>query len=70
MHLCVAARLINSEIGTIRESDLGEEKLWLSCPDTHVLSHLVVVSYTNKAVLLVYAWHVGKAVYCCAHAVQ
>ena len=29
------------------------------------------VSYTNKSnAILVIAWHVGKAVYCCAHAVQ
>ena len=28
------------------------------------------VSYTNKQYSVVFAWRVGKAVYCCARAVQ
>ena len=32
---------------------------------------MIAVSYTNKSnAILVIAWHVGKAIYCCAHAVQ
>ena len=35
------------------------------------LEEKVSVSYTNKSnAILVIAWHVGKAIYCCAHAVQ
>ena len=34
------------------------------------LSNLARVSYTNKQYSVVFAWHVGKAVYCCACAVQ
>ena len=29
-----------------------------------------IVSYTNKQYFVGYCWHAGKAIYCCAHAVQ
>ena len=35
-----------------------------------MFSSNVFVSYTNKLYSVVYTWRVGKAIYCCARAVQ
>ena len=42
----------------------------LLVPSEEQVQHCHHVSYTNKLYFGVYSWHVGKAVYCCARAVQ